>query len=120
MSDDQNPDTSILDREGDKTSRDARITQFSEAVVELKRFERTENAASDVAGSESERSAARDILQNSVRHYGRQISSAEMARSLDRLPPESAKDIAQVWQQVQDGQDVERDREAEQDRDRAD
>lgn len=120
MSDDQNPDNAILDREGDKHSRATRIEQFSEAVVELKRFERAESTASDVAGSDAERAAARDILQNSVRHYGRQISSADMARSLDRLPPESAKDIAEAWQQVQDGQDVERDREAEQDRDRAD
>lgn len=120
MAEEPESTTAILDREGDKTSRATRIAQFSEAVVELKRFERAESTASDVTGSEPERAAARDILQNSVRHYGRQISSADMARSLDHLPPDAAKDIAEAWQQAQDGQQSDRDREAESDRDRAD
>jgi hypothetical protein len=114
-------DRDVIAREGSGGDLPPKVSQFVEAVDELKRFDRVNGGPETLVGSRAELAEARGVLEDSVRDHGRSISSLEMARSLDRLPEGRTQEIAQAWQAVQeDSGDKERDREADRDSSRTD
>lgn len=111
----------VLARDSEEGGLRARLAQFVEALDELKRFEGVVATSPANSGSGEDLQHARDILERSLRHHGRAISSIEMVRSLDQLPDGRSQEIAQAWQSVQeDAGDRQRAQEADRDSGRTD